>query len=751
MLKRLELAGFKSFARKTALSFEAPITAIVGPNGSGKSNVAEAFRWGLGEQSLKSLRGKRGEDLIFNGGNDNARLNRASVSIIFDNSAKKFPFDYDEVVVTREVFRDGNNEYSVNGTKVRLKDIYELLSAVSLGSTGHHIISQGEADRILNSNIYERRSMIEEALGLRLYQWKMEESERKLDKTEENIKQVESLRREIAPHLKFLKKQVEKIEKADELRRELKQLYLEYLKKEDKYLEEFREKVKKEKNQPATELCAVEEKLRSAEALLEHAILPDQSRELSELENKLRQNRNTKDELGRQLGRLEGMIEIKSEKLEPMEEAITTVIDRTPVEKIIANLDTFLAEAASVQDLESVKGIIKQIRSILDRFKNVHLQTKSHSIENVRAEVDKLKADKDKLAAEIADLVKEDEMTQNRLGERKREIEKLKEATRGAEREVFELRSRRSELRSQLETIRAHEERLELETQAFQNEVKEGTVLVDQEIARYADFDLAFDYDSSADRGEQETKRRQIERLKIRLEDMGVEGGDVLTEYKETSERDAFLEKEYTDLEASREDLKTVIKDLKERLDNEFKDGIVKINAEFKKFFALMFDGGNADLQVIAPVKKSRAIAEEEENNGDLATTFAQSFDESKEESKAGIEINVNLPRKKIKGLAMLSGGERALTSIALLFAMSQVNPPPFLILDETDAALDEANSRKYGDMIENLSKFSQLILITHNRETMSRAGIIYGVTMGNDGMSRLLSIKFDDAEAYAK
>ena len=109
------------------------------------------------------------------------------------------------------------------------------------------------------------------------------------------------------------------------------------------------------------------------------------------------------------------------------------------------------------------------------------------------------------------------------------------------------------------------------------------------------------------------------------------------------------------------------------------------------------------------------------------------------------------MPRKKIKGLIQLSGGERALTSIALIFAVSQVNPPPFIILDETDAALDEANSKKYGDMIENLSHYSQLILITHNRETMSRAGILYGVTMGADGASKLLSLEFEQAVQVAK
>jgi chromosome segregation protein len=125
--------------------------------------------------------------------------------------------------------------------------------------------------------------------------------------------------------------------------------------------------------------------------------------------------------------------------------------------------------------------------------------------------------------------------------------------------------------------------------------------------------------------------------------------------------------------------------------------------------------------------------------------------EDKEEEGPEGLEIDVSLPRKKVKGLMMLSGGERALTSIALLFAVSQVNPPPFIVLDETDAALDEANSRKYGDMIEDLSKRSQLILITHNRETMSRAGVLYGITMGSDGASKLLSIAFEEAVRVAK
>src|SRR3989344_3524350 len=166
MLKRVEIAGFKSFAKKTLFSFDVPITAIVGPNGSGKSNVAEALRWVLGEQSMKSLRGKRGEDLIWNGSKSVARSNRASVTLVFDNpstgsgqdSRRVFNVDFDEVAVSREVHRDGANEYSINGSKVRLRDVYELLSAVSLGASSHHIINQGEADHILYATPKERRA-----------------------------------------------------------------------------------------------------------------------------------------------------------------------------------------------------------------------------------------------------------------------------------------------------------------------------------------------------------------------------------------------------------------------------------------------------------------------------------------------------------------------------------------------------------------------------------------------------------------
>ena len=177
-LQTLELNGFKSFSQKTILSFDSPIVCIVGPNGSGKSNVVEAVRFVLGEQSMKSMRGKMGADLIFKGSKNLSKSSRASVSIYFNNQDKVFKFtndngenvnlNYDTISLSREVYSDGINRYLLNGSDVRLKDINNLLSSVNIGSSGHHIISQGEADRILNANSKERREMIEDALGLKI-------------------------------------------------------------------------------------------------------------------------------------------------------------------------------------------------------------------------------------------------------------------------------------------------------------------------------------------------------------------------------------------------------------------------------------------------------------------------------------------------------------------------------------------------------------------------------------------------------
>jgi len=758
LLKSIELSGFKSFQKKSLFNFSSPISSVVGPNGSGKSNVAEAFRFVLGEQSIKSLRGKKGEDLIWNGGADAPRSNMAIVKVVFDNTSKFLNIDFPEITIERIVHRDGVNEYLINGSQVRLKDVVELLATAHIGASGHHIISQGEADRILNANMKERREMIEDALGLKIYQYKRQESERKLKKTVENIEQVEALRKEIAPHLRFLKKQVEKLEKASQLKESLITLSKEYLKRESLYISASR-KILNQKTTPLeVRKKELEEELSRAKKTLEGSKQKDEKRDkLINLEANIQKIRKDKDSELQNLGKIQG--EVNSEErlnkrqreiLSSNEHKIVTLGD---VEELSNNIENIVSSTEKSTDTLFIKKILKDIVFLIRGFiKSKKEETNTDQVIELEKSLSRLKDEMGVVEGKLKQIEKEENNLQNQYIELRKEIEKEKDSNRDAEKTLFRVMSEENKVVGELNTLKSEVNRLKAVEEDFNREKKENIVLAGKEILEYESLSVGRDglfineeSSISEDRHFQEERRREIEKIKIRLEDSGLSGGDdFMKEYQETSERDVFLERELEDLEKSSLSLKKLIDELGEKIDTEFYSGVEKINSEFQKFFLLMFGGGMAELKIIKQKKKT--LTENTSYTEDMEGLIEE---DTKEED--GIDIHVSLPKKKIKGLVMLSGGERALTSIALLFAMSQVNPPPFIILDETDAALDEANSKKYGDMIEGLSKHSQLILITHNRETMSRAGIIYGVTMGRGGGSKVLSIQFDEAVAVAK
>lgn len=741
-LKSIELSGFKSFAKKSELEFNTPIASIVGPNGSGKSNIAEAFRFVLGEQSFKSMRGKRGEDLIWGGSEQTPRANRASVRVTFDNTARLFDVDFDEIVIERVVHRDGINQYMINGSTVRLKDIAELLASANIGSTGHHIISQGEADRILSANSKERREVIEDALGLKVFQYKKKESERKLQHTHENIANVISLRKEIAPHLRFLKRQVEKIEKSKQLRDQLKDLLREYLKRESQYLERRKEGIKKRRTEPQARLSALESALSSARTTLEKSAGSDtKSQEILSVERELSSLRSNKDELSRTLGRLEGQITFAEKHEAKTPDAVVSFAD---IKKFEGEVSAELERVEQAESLSLVKEGILRIRTLFASFLNE--RTEQSSAEDSGEELQEMKAEKRLVETKLAEVSKKEEQLAGEYKHLQDDIEATKDESRDAEREVFRITAEKNEVESTLRDCARDEESCTHLEAEFKRDVEEGAVLVGREVLQYESFALEDSTILTEERRVQEGRKKEVERIKIRLEESGGGSGEeILKEYEEATERDDFLGREITDLEHSAETLDSLIGEMDQKLAIRFKDGMQKINKEFQHFFALLFGGGTATLMVTKAVPRRSLDT--------LALLQAENPNDIPDEGEVetGIDISVSLPRKKIKGLQMLSGGERALTSIALLFAMSQVNPPPFLILDETEAALDEANSRKYANMIKDLSQKTQLILITHNRETMSVAGVLYGVTMGSDGVSKLLSVQFEEAVKVAK
>jgi len=750
-LKEISLVGFKSFAKKAELSFASPVTAVVGPNGSGKSNVVEAFRFVLGEQSMKSMRGKSGADLIFRGSSGAAKLSRAAVSISFDNTDKVFGFQtergkspllFETITFTREIFADGTSRYLMNDTEIRLKQMVELLASVNIGTSSHHIISQGEADSILRANARDRREMLEDALGLKIYHYRIKESESKLAKTMDTLKDVQSLRRELAPHLKFLQKQVEKVEKGKAIRSELEDTLLRFMATE-------REQLRAEDQHLSDATAIITQKKKELEARLPAfpqaaSVERGSAAEIARLRASAKEFQEQRRSIEQKMGRMQGIIEAhrafaaQQSSVQTDESAVS--FSPREYQQLLADIEHFIAEIQAASSIEEVRRATQSLGRLIEtlRSRQQSAGTSRTSVSASSRDLSDAAHELEALERELAGVLAREESAAAELTARERESDmRLQESTR-ATHERYEVLGAIKDCDAELQILAVTVQRVRERKEQFDSELREAGFLFGpsflsqlREAPAYPELDL-------------HDLRRSIDRLKIRYEEHSGIGTEVLSEYESTKERDEFLSREVADIEASISNLTSLIVDLKKVLDEKFTEGVKVVNDRFGEFFKTMFGGGNAFLSITMEKRRKARVSEEDELLDGEAGAEVEAFDR-------GIEVHVSLPEKKVKDLQMLSGGERSLVSIALLFAISQVNPPPFLVLDETDAALDEANSRRYGDMIERLSAYSQLIVVTHNRETMSRASVLYGVTLGADGSSKLLSIKFDEAVKVAK
>jgi chromosome segregation protein len=747
VLKKLNMHGFKSFAKKTSFEFPSPVTAIVGPNGSGKSNVVEAIRFVLGEQSAKSLRSKTGADLIFKGSTKIPHSNRASVSITFDNTSRMFALpslaesggpnlDFDEVIISREVSQDGGQVYRINDSEVRMKDIHELIASVNIGTSGHHIISQGEADRLLGAKSVERREMLEESLGLRLYHYRIRETQKRLEKTRTHLGEVQSLRRELAPHIKFLKKQVEKIESAKVLREDLHRAYVEYLSHEGSDITAGLHTVEHQLVQMVGQMNTVEGQLAGAG---NDSNYDTQVRELSgslqELKNELNTIVGNRDKVLQNMSRIDGMLEVLQTPILPkIGDAIT--ISRSRIDQGISDI----RQKFSTGSVTDIVGLVSGILDAIEQLLYGHQEQVTAVVDNTDTKRTELQQQRNELEQNLQNYVNQYSSIHAEVLRQEEALKILQDGHREIEGSRLDIIKQQYELQRVIDTLTHTRDTLMYRRTALESEYTEAIALLGSEIISAKQMIIPSEEIKSLD--DIRSLHTQIERLKIKLEDAGGAGGtETVVEYDETLARDMHLESESVDIEKSITEMEGTLAELGEKLHTDFKIGIDKINTQFQEFFQTMFGGGSAKLVITSEVKKRRG------GNNDEEITIP----DEEEKPEIGVEIDVNLPRKKVKDLDMLSGGERSLTSIALLFALSQVNPPPFLVLDETDAALDEVNSRKYGDMIENLARQTQLVVVTHNRETMSRADILYGVTLGSDDCSTTLSISFSDAEKIAK
>jgi chromosome segregation protein len=773
-LKKIEIAGFKSFAHKTALEFLPAcnfnngskekicgITAIVGPNGSGKSNIADAIRWVMGEQSMKNLRGKKSEDIIFAGSGKKARLGSAWATLYFDNTDKRIPLEFSEVTIARKLFRSGESEYLINNSKTRLIDIIDLLAKAGIGRESYCVINQGMSDSVLNATPLERRIILEDAAGVKQYQIKKERSIRKLDSTKDNLERVGDLVKEIEPHLRMLKRQADKAQRGKQVADNLKEKQIKlfsYLWHNFQDERDNFERVKKDLGIGMMNIQREVDKIND-EMAKESEEVQNFSRE-KEWEKKRESLFQEINNLEKELIINEGRAEIEKERL-----AENRIIESIPVvlayiqEKLghIKEKQNELVERIekieNLDELQDVKEFARAIQQALhdllaEAGKGKAEMKKEDSAgkekeEKIKSLLNKASAIKEKLAGLKMDLEKAEKKIEEELKTGREMREKFFELERkihAKQDELNILKDSFNEAKIKLARVEVREEDLVSE---IRNELKVDAV------------DLKYDNQPC----DTETLEKEINRLKVQLEQIGGIDPLVMEEYEETKKRFEFLSGESKDLEKAIQSLKEVIKEMDQKIDEVFNSAFSEINKEFSKYFRIIFGGGNAHLIKSKTQSASwRTKRKTQINEEDLPCEIPQGGSDEvaisqgeEEKEEVGVDIFACPPGKKITNLAMLSGGERSLTSLALLFAIISHNPPPFAILDEVEAALDEANSRRFSRILQELSNNTQFVIITHNRETMRQASLLYGVTMGEDGISRLLSVRLDQVENGGK
>ncbi len=918
-LKSIDLLGFKSFADKSHISFTDGVAALIGPNGCGKSNVVDAVKWVLGEQATKSLRAERMEDVIFNGTETRKPLNVAEVTLTLENDGV-LPLDVPEVTIRRRLFRSGESEYFVNGAPVKLKDLRELFYDTGIGKTAYSIMEQGKIDQILSNRPEDRRALFEEAAGITRYKVRGREADRKLERTELNMREVDTVLTEVKRSYETLKKQAEKTARYRELREEtfnleveLQLARLQQFRDQQKQQGERTENLEGERSKIKAEIDGFNERLESElnrvntmEGRLVEiqkqlygldlekssrtdriALIRDQR---SQLDERVEAERARLKTLATRSGEARGaadaaekQAEETAEQLQEIEKAITGIEERiarsqerqkearqqirdaegrisgndrgitdcqkelrSVTDELVAALDVKLQESgystaeraraeealtasleqlrislegrgAALQDLtrleQSPQGISEKIRTTFVTLQEALQRVQAAATQYLGAMprfLDDFLAPEGTITRKrtlddtIERLQEENIASRERIRELSREIETLQEVVETERKNLEQLKMNRVQLQSRREQQRenarrhhreaeeltrqhgevaqridadlqraAHLEKqvvvlqqehadLQKQEQALQKELHtlESSIATDnrtlkeeeerlktamQKLAQmqnrleeahlrmaekrteirglYDSFqerhgrDLReFEGGDAADPRDQKVLREAIQQARNGLRELGNVNLMAVEEFAEVSDRYEFLNGQITDLRSAREDLVRVTAEIKRESEQLFIETYNRIRKNFHTVFRRLFGGGRAELRLIDP------------------DTLLDS----------GIEILVQPPGKKLESIALLSGGERSLTAVALLFATFMVRPSPFTLLDEIDAALDEHNVGRFVQMLREFSEQSQFIVITHNKKTVAGANTLLGVTMQESGVSQVVTVKLE-------
>ncbi len=428
-LKRIEMQGFKSFADKTVLEFKPGITTVIGPNGSGKSNISDAIRWVLGEQSMKSLRGAKSEDIIFAGTQARKSLGFAEVSIVIDNNDNKLPIEYSEVTVTRKIYRSGETGYFINKVPCRLKDILELFMDTGIGKDGYSIIGQGKIDEILSNKSEDRRHIFEEAAGIVKYRTRKQESEKKLEQTKLNLLRINDILAEIEANIEPLKLQSDKAKQFLDLREELKSIEVGLFIYNINTYKEKLEQLVKDEDIIASQKEAEDSKMEALQASKEELrqVVDDITAQIENMQNIGFESSNKIEKINSEIGisneriqnntankqRLEAEIlevksrieELKEEQRQKLEKKTNLTSNKEKFEKELAEKEAELAELSkklSAKELE-IEGKKQIVQDNIDKKYELaaEINTQDVNYENLEKRKKQLKNEIDSVISEL--------------------------------------------------------------------------------------------------------------------------------------------------------------------------------------------------------------------------------------------------------------------------------------------------------------------------------------------------------------
>ena len=707
-LRTVSIRGFKSFPDPVEVRLEPGVAVVVGPNGSGKSNVADAIVWAAGSLSPSELRAERPEDVLYAGSKERPAADWCEVELVFDNEDGDGPLDVAELSVTRRLHRGGEGEYLVNRARVRRTDVVELLAGIGLAGEMHSIIGQGRVEEILGSKPHERRALVEEAAGLGTFKRRRHRAELKLARVEVQAERARDLEDEVRKRLRPLALQASAAERAAKLGEEIERL---------------------QARLAAAELERIEARLAGVEERLTEAG-QERRRQDERLEGVLAERRQAEDGLAEAaerherataaLYRLRSAIErldLRRERLEETAAGLLAEAERPRSPSAGRSGPSFqraLAAAGSWAPEQVELG------EAVARLERAHAERRD-ALAAVSGGETWFAADTEASTPEEQAVRREDVL--RTLAELAgRAAEECVAATGSSSRLEPALRarvdaggSRAGELGKELRRLGGWE----AELRRAAAEAAERVSAVGIERARLeAERDevlrrLPEDAEAEALTDEEaEELRAQLARHERRREALGQVNPLAAEEHAREKARLEELTVQREDLERSLTELASLRDELTETVERRFEETLREVERHFEEVAGTLFPGG-----------RGRLIRAEQEEGGE-----------------PGIEIELQPAGKRITRLSLLSGGEKALGAISFLFALFLARPCPFYLLDEVEAALDDANIGRFTELLRRFSGRAQFIVVTHQKRTIEAADILYGVTMGADGISQVVS-----------